>query len=120
MSMKSRQICKYRTVSLPKIHHLEELVCLSAFNSRELTLCLHFRSFTEQFLGMCFSSKVLHQTNFLHSTISPFSILLLGSIRRILSRVTASGYIFRLTFRSLSDVLYSDECRTKKAFSMSK
>ena len=37
-----------------------------------------------------------------------------------LSRVTASRYIFRLTFRSLSDVLYSDECRTKKAFSMSK
>ena len=29
-------------------------------------------------------------------------------------------YIFRLTFWSLSDVLYSDECRTKKAFSMSK
>ena len=40
----------------------------------------------------------------------------MGSIRRILSRVTASGYIFRLTFRSLSDVLYSDECRTKKSF----
>ena len=40
--------------------------------------------------------------------------------RCILSRVTASGYIFRLTFRSLSDVLYSDEYRTKKAFSMSK
>ena len=38
----------------------------------------------------------------------------------ILSRVTASGYIFWLTFRSLSDVLYSDECRTKKGFSMSK
>ena len=32
----------------------------------------------------------------------------------------ASGYIFRLIFRSLSDVLYSDECRTRKAFSMSK
>ena len=31
---------------------------------------------------------------------------------------TASGYIFRSTFRSLSDVLYSDECRTKKAFSV--
>ena len=29
---------------------------------------------------------------------------LLGSIRRIPSRVTASGYIFRSTFRSLSDV----------------
>ena len=29
---------------------------------------------------------------------------LLGPIRRILSHVTASGYIFRLTFRSLSDV----------------
>ena len=40
----------------------------------------------------------------------------LGSIRRILSRVTASGIPFRLTFRSLSDVLYSDECWTKKAF----
>ena len=37
---------------------------------------------------------------------------LLGPIRRILSHVTASGYIFR----SLSDVSYSDECRTKKAF----
>ena len=45
---------------------------------------------------------------------------LLGSIRRILSRVAASGYIFRLIFRSLSDVLYSDECRTKKDFRMSK
>jgi len=45
---------------------------------------------------------------------------LLGPIRRILSYVTASGHIFRLTFRSLSDVSYSDECRTKKAFSMSK
>ena len=41
---------------------------------------------------------------------------LLGSIKRIPSRVTASGYIFRSTFRSLSDVLCSDECRTKKAF----
>ena len=41
---------------------------------------------------------------------------LLGSIRRIPSRVTASGYIFRSTFRSLSEVLCSDECRTKKAF----
>ena len=41
---------------------------------------------------------------------------LLGSIGRILSRVTASGYIFRLTFRSLSDVSYSDECWTKNAF----
>ena len=30
--------------------------------------------------------------------------LLLGPIRRILSHVTASGYIFRLKFRSLSDV----------------
>ena len=47
-------------------------------------------------------------------TIHHSSWPLLGSIRRILSRVTASGYIFRLTFRSLSDVLYSDECRTKK------
>ena len=28
----------------------------------------------------------------------------LGPIRRILSHVTASGYIFRLTFRSLSNV----------------
>ena len=39
---------------------------------------------------------------------------LLGSIRCIPSRVTASGYIFRSTFWSLS--LCSDECRTKKAF----
>ena len=37
---------------------------------------------------------------------------LLGSIRRISSRVTASGYIFRSSFRSLADVLCSDECRT--------
>ena len=29
---------------------------------------------------------------------------------------SASGYIFRSTFRSLSDVLCSDECRTKKSF----
>ena len=40
----------------------------------------------------------------------------LGLIRHILSRVTASGYIVRLTFRSLSDVSYSDESQTKKAF----
>ena len=38
----------------------------------------------------------------------------------IISRVPASGYIFRFTFRSLSDVSFSDECRTKKAFSMLK
>ena len=44
------------------------------------------------------------------------SWLLLRSIIRIPSRVIASGYIFRSTFRSLSDVLYSDECRTKEAF----
>ena len=31
----------------------------------------------------------------------------------MLSRVFASSYIFRLPFRSLSDVSYSDECRTK-------
>ena len=30
---------------------------------------------------------------------------LLGPIRRTLSHVTASGYIFRLTFKSLSDVV---------------
>ena len=36
----------------------------------------------------------------------------------IISRVPSSGYIFRFTFRLLSDVSYSDECRTKKAFSM--
>ena len=41
---------------------------------------------------------------------------LLGLLRRIPSHVAASGYIFRSTFGSLSDVLYSDECRTKKAF----
>ena len=32
-------------------------------------------------------------------------------IRFIISRVSASGYIFRFTFRSLSEVSYSDECR---------
>ena len=41
---------------------------------------------------------------------------LLESITRIPSRVTASGYIFRSTFQSLSDVLCSDECWTRKAF----
>ena len=41
---------------------------------------------------------------------------LLGSIRRIPSRGTASGYIFRSAFRSLSHFLYSDECRPKKDF----
>ena len=54
----------------------------------------------------------------------------LGLIQRIqttvfgslgsLSTDSSSDYIFRLTFRSLSYVLYSDECRTKTAFSMSK
>ena len=40
----------------------------------------------------------------------------------ILSResLSASGYIFRFTFRSLFDVSYSDECRTKKAFQYAK
>ena len=33
---------------------------------------------------------------------------------------SASGYIFRRTFRFLSDVSYSDECRTKKAFQYAK
>ena len=28
----------------------------------------------------------------------------------------ASGYLFRVTYRSLSDVSYSDECLTKNAF----
>ena len=31
---------------------------------------------------------------------------------------SASGYVFRFTFRFLSDVSYSDECRTKKSFSV--
>ena len=44
-------------------------------------------------------------------TVLLFFLMLVG---------TASGHIFRLTFRSLSDVLYSDECRMKNAFSMSK
>ena len=35
-----------------------------------------------------------------------------------ISRVPASGYKFRFTFRSLSDVSYSDECRTKISFSV--
>ena len=40
-----------------------------------------------------------------------------GKFPRIIIIVNfASGYIFRLTFRSLSDVSYSDECRTKKSF----
>ena len=43
-----------------------------------------------------------------------FAIVYLKGL--VLPRVTASGYIFRLTFRSLTDVSYSDECRTKKAF----
>ena len=32
----------------------------------------------------------------------------------------SNSYISRLTFRSLSDVFYSDECPTKEAVSMSK
>ena len=36
----------------------------------------------------------------------------------IVSLVSASGYIFRFTFRSLSDVSYSDECQAKKSFSV--
>ena len=31
-------------------------------------------------------------------------------------RISASGYLFRFTFRLLSDISYSDECRMKKAF----
>jgi len=38
----------------------------------------------------------------------------LGPIRCILSHVSISCYIFRLTLRSLSDVSYSDECRTRE------
>ena len=34
----------------------------------------------------------------------------------ILLHITASGYIFLLTFRSLSDVSYSDKCWTREAF----
>ena len=58
----------------------------------------------------------------------PFSFFLcqgfvIGSIgisltfltKRKISRVPTSGYIFQFTFRSLSDVSYSDECRTKRA-----
>ena len=33
---------------------------------------------------------------------------------------SASGYIFRFIFWSLSDVSYSDRCRTKKAFQYAK
>ena len=42
----------------------------------------------------------------------------MGPIRRILSHVTTSEYIFWLTFRSghYPTFSYSDECRTKKAF----
>ena len=40
----------------------------------------------------------------------------LGPVRRNLSYVNASGYIFPLTFRSLSDIAYSDKCRTKKSY----
>ena len=36
----------------------------------------------------------------------------------IISHVSAFGYIFRFTFQSLSNVSYSDECRTKKSFSV--
>ena len=32
----------------------------------------------------------------------------------IISRLSASGYIFQNTFQLLSDVLYSDECQAKK------
>ena len=39
---------------------------------------------------------------------------LLGSIRCILSHVTASGYTLLLTFLSLYHVLYSDECGMQK------
>ena len=42
----------------------------------------------------------------------------LGQVRRILSCVSASGYIFRFNFRLLSGVSYSDQCRTKKCFSV--
>ena len=45
---------------------------------------------------------------------------ILGPIRRTLSHVAASGYIFLLTFRSLSDASYSNKCRTKMLLTMSK
>ena len=32
--------------------------------------------------------------------------------------VSASGYIFRFNFQSLSEVSYSEECRKKKSFSV--
>ena len=49
-------------------------------------------------------------------------------MRKVVSKeVTAGGKfdffldsVFRLTFQSIPDLLSSDECRTKKAFSISK
>ena len=36
----------------------------------------------------------------------------------VFADLSASGYIFRLTCWSLSEMSYSDECRTKKSFSV--
>ena len=43
---------------------------------------------------------------------------LTGHIIHHITCTRISGYKFRFTFRSLSDVSYSDECRTKKSFSV--
>ena len=53
--------------------------------------------------------KFLRYTNF-HESQGEIDALF------IISRVSASGYILWFILRSLSDVSYSDECRTKKAF----
>ena len=55
--------------------------------------------------------------NIYPDAVNVIGCVLIGPKCDQLGPINISGYIFRLTFRSLSDVFtHSDECRTKKAF----
>ena len=84
MSMKNQQICKYRTTSLLKIHHLEELVCLRISSSREISLCLHFLRCIIQFLAMHFSSNFPIRQIFPIQSLGPFDDEYMENSRRYL------------------------------------
>ena len=76
-------------------------------------ICLHQDSKTQS----CVDKKSLF--SHFDSSSKQWILLLIGHSwgqLDIISHVYASGYIFRFTFRSLSDVSYSDECQTKKSF----
>ena len=102
--------------------HGMNLIFFLQFNNSVLGFLLHFLQICDKNQANVLKMvKWTKRVRFLAGTLRKKWCIgpnwpLLGLIRRILSRLTASGYIFRLTLRLLSDVSYSDECPTEKAF----